>query len=152
MRLFLLLLILLCLLGCDCARNLIGVPPTLRGNYNGNLSVTYPGPDCGAITVEDSISIIFTDQTFTYYWKDDITTIAGQGNYFLESNVNFSNNIEPTTNPYLTIDGVFNIRWVRLDDQPDTLILSQSGNPEDPNGFFENIYLITLVRIEEIAD
>ncbi|MCP4703613.1 MAG: hypothetical protein GY865_03305, partial [candidate division Zixibacteria bacterium] len=138
--------------GCDWNRGFGLEPPmSLRGNYSGHFKATYPGPDCGAVIVEDSIHIRFTDRTFVYYWLDSIDSLAaGQGNYSIESTLMFENNIAPTINPYLTINGAFGLRYVRAETAPDTLILTQGVTPEDPNGFFENIYMITLIRSDEI--
>ena len=148
------LFILFPLLFTICDQGMIPDPPsTIRGEYYGNLKATYPGADDNPVTVEDSIRFIFTDATFIYYWIDGNEAIlAGSGSYILESNVTFNNIMEPTINPYLKVDGVFSIRWVHLDAQPDNLILSQGGTPGDPNGFFENIYLITLVKSYETTD
>ena len=155
MRKFFLLLVIICLPGCDWNRDFGHPPPmTLRGAYKGQLSATYPGPDCGAITVEDSIRMVLTDSRFFYYWHNGTifdTIAAGQGTYMIENNVIFINEMEPETNPLLTIDGTFNLRWVHTDSQPDTMILSQGATP-DINSFFETQYLITLVRSDEIPD
>ncbi|MCP4633615.1 MAG: hypothetical protein GY855_11870 [candidate division Zixibacteria bacterium] len=103
--------------------------------------------------MEDSIHIRFTDRTFVYYWLDSIDSLAaGHGAYTVERNVVFENSIAPTINPYLTVNGTFSLRYVRAETAPDTLILTQGVTPEDPNGFFENIYMITLIRSDEIRE
>ena len=152
MRIFLILMILT-LIGCTRARDIIlPMDNSIRGIWHGKFSATYSGPDCGAISVEDSIRFIFTDVTFTYFWQDDIdSTIAGRGTYYLESNIVFTNEIESTIDPPLTIDGPFHMRFIRPDAQPDTMILSQ-GEISDINSFFETIYLVTLVKSEEMAE
>ncbi len=156
MKVIFFLLILLCLVSCDRGSDIIREPSiSMRGINIGSFSATYPGPDGGPITVKDSIQLLLTDYKFSYYrfGGDNVDTLVdGQGVYAIESDLTFFNEIEPTTYPYLTIDSTFNIRWVRTDNHPDTLILSQGSNPEDPNGFFESTYLIKLVRMEEVDE
>ena len=150
MRSLFLFVILLCLIGCEGARDIIPyVDNRIRGTYDGNFIAIYPGPDAGEIIVNDSINIIFTDAFFSYYWMNDIDTLTdGRGAYILESNVDFQNEIEPTTNPPITIDGVFSIRWGRADTAPDTLFLEQI-NFQDGNSIIDSRYLITLVKSDE---
>ncbi len=141
---------ILCLLGCERNNDIVLDKNYIsyRGSWIGNLTATYPGAADDPIRVEDSIRLIFTDQTFTYYWINKIdTSVAGRGNYQIESNIIFANEMEPTTNPPLTIDGAFNLRM----SPPDTMILTQGGTP-DLDSFFETIYLIELVKSDEIPE
>ncbi len=153
-QIFSLLFILLFLICCEIRRDIIDEPlGSFRGTYYGNFRATYPGADDNPITVEDSIYVTFSDATFSYSWLSEVDAeVDGYGTYMIENNITFSNEITPTTYPYLTIDSTFDIRWVRPDSQPDTLVLSQGGTPEDPNGFFETTYLIKLVRMEEVDE
>jgi len=151
-HIFLLLLILICLLGCE--RNWNPDPPhsTIYGIWIGKMTATYPGPDCGAIIVDDSIRIQFTDQQFFYYWINDVdTSMDGRGVYEIESNVTFTNIITPQTNPPLTINGLFHLRYVIPETGPDTMVLTQGGTP-DLDSFFETLYFIELAKSDEIQE
>ena len=96
MRKFFLLLVIICLPGCDWNRDFGHPPPmTLRGAYKGQLSATYPGPDDRAITDEEPIRFEFADSTFQYFWIGEggnLTVAYGSGNYVVgDSTVTFTN-------------------------------------------------------------
>jgi hypothetical protein len=147
------MLLIFSLLGCERARDIIPYTDNpMRGYWRGQLSVTYSDHDHGSVTLVDSIRFIFTDAIFAYYWIDDIdTSVAGQGSYFLESNVIFSNQMEPLTNPPLTIDGPYDLRFIMAESTPDTMILTQCEN-HDLNSFSEICYLIKLFKYDDMSE
>lgn len=145
MRQIFLLLLLICLLGCESDPVSSIDPQFFVGTWTGTSLATYPGPDCGLITGEEPIRFEFADSTFQYFRtsEGDATVAFGSGDYSIgDSIVTFSNVLHGYYPPMMNLQGEFVFSLI-----DNTLSLVQN---ENPNLFFLTYHLVTLEKAEVI--
>ncbi|MCP4633616.1 MAG: hypothetical protein GY855_11875 [candidate division Zixibacteria bacterium] len=144
MKYLLLVLLLICLLGCSSNPVSSIDPEFIIGTWTGTSLATYPGVADEPITDEEPIRFVFTESTFQYYRTGEGGSNSipfGGGNYNIsDSTIIFTDVLCGYYPPMMVLGGEFEYDLI-----DGTLSLVQ-----DPPGFFPTYHLVTLEKTEGV--